>query len=118
MVAVASLFNQLLQHFPRTEFTSLVRKHQAEHRAKGFTCWTRFVAMLFCQLSHSASLRDICNGLSGCLGTLIHLGITRSPNKSTLSYANSKRPAVLFEELFWTALDRFPSTQLLGARLH
>jgi len=118
MVPVGSLFNQLLQHFPRTEFAALVRKHGAERGAKGFTCWTQFVAMLFCQLSHSASLRDICNGLSCCLGKLVHLGITRSPNKSTLSYANGKRPAALFEELFWTALDRFRSTQLLVARQH
>jgi hypothetical protein len=114
MVAVASLFNQLLQHFPRTEFASLVRKHQAERAAKGFTCWTQFVSMLFCQLSHAASLRDICNGLSCCLGKLVHLGITRSPKKSTLSYANEKRPAALFEDLFWTALNRFRSTELIG----
>jgi hypothetical protein len=116
MVPVASLFNQLLQHFPRSEFAALVRKHGAERDAKGFTCWTQFVAMLFCQLSHSASLRDICNGLSCCLGKLVHLGIMRSPNKSTLSYANQKRPASLFEDLFWTALERFRSTQWLGAR--
>jgi len=114
MVAVASLFNQLLQHFPRTEFAALVRKHQAERGAKGFTCWTQFVSMLFCQLSHAASLRDICNGLSCCLGKLVHLGITRSPKKSTLSYANEKRPAALFEDLFWTALNRFRSTERIG----
>jgi len=118
MVPVASLFNQLLKHFPRTEFAALVRKHGAERGAKGFTCWTQFVAMLFCHLSHSASLRDICNGLSCCLGKLVHLGITRTPNKSTLSYANQKRPASLFEDLFWTTLDRFRSAQLLGARSH
>jgi len=116
MVASASLFNQLLQHFPRTEFAALVRKNKAEHRAKGFTCWTQFVSMLFCQLSHAASLRDICNGLSCCLGKLIHLGITRSPKKSTLSYANEKRPAALFEDLFWTVLDRFRNEKLLGDR--
>lgn len=114
MVPAASLFNQLLQHFPRTEFAALVRKHQAERRAKGFTCWTQFVSMLFCQLSHAGSLRDICNGLSCCLGKLVHLGITRSPKKSTLSYANEKRPAALFEDLFWTVLQRFRSAQLLG----
>jgi hypothetical protein len=34
MVQAASLFNQLLQHFPRTEFASLVKKHQAERAAK------------------------------------------------------------------------------------
>ena len=116
MVSTASLFNQLLPHFPRTEFAALVRKHNAERRTKGFSCWTQFVAMLFCQLSHSASLREICNGLRCSLGKLVHLGITRSPNKSTLSYANEKRPASLFEDLFWTALGRFRSAQLLGVR--
>ena len=63
MVQVASLFNQLLKHFPRTEFATLVHKHQAERRAKGFSCWTQFVAMVFCQLSRTDSLREICNGV-------------------------------------------------------
>ena len=60
MVQAASLFNQLLQHFPRTEFGSLVKKHQAERAAKGFTCWTQFVAMTFCQLAHAGfATRDL-----------------------------------------------------------
>jgi hypothetical protein len=117
MVQVASLFNQLLKHFPRTEFAALVRKHGAERRAKGFTCWTQFVAMLFCQLSRTDSLREICNGLSCCLGKLIHLGVHRAPQRSTLSYANKHRPAALFEDLFWTALNRFRDQQLFGTRL-
>ena len=33
IVQVASLFNQLLQHFPRTEFAALVKKHAAERAA-------------------------------------------------------------------------------------
>ncbi len=118
MVAVASLFNQLLQHFPRTEFESLVQLHQAERHAKGFACWTQFVSMLFCQLAHTDSLREICNGLNCCLGKLIHLGISHGPKKSTLSYANRHRPAALFEHLFWTALGRFRQQQLLGRRSH
>ena len=75
MVKVASLFSQLLQHFPRTEFVSLVRKHRTEWHAKGFSSWTHFIAMLFCQLANADSLREICNGLACCLGKLIHLGI-------------------------------------------
>ena len=34
MVQAMSLFNQLLQHFPRNEFAALVRKHGAEKGAK------------------------------------------------------------------------------------
>jgi len=116
MVQAASLFNQLLQHFPRTEFASLVKEHQAERNAKGFTCWTQFVAMTFCQLAHADSLREICNGLACSEGKLVHLGVARAPNKSTLSYANEHRPAALFEDLFYTSLNRFREQQGLGAR--
>ncbi len=118
MVRVASLFSQLLAHFPRTEFAGLVVKHRGERGAKGFTCWTQFVAMLFCQVARADSLREICNGLACCLGKLVHLGVSRAPNKSTLSYANEHRPATLFEELFWTALGRFRKQEMLGVKRH
>ena len=116
MILVASLFNQLLQHFPRTEFAALVKQHEAERNAKGFACWTQFVAMMFCQLAHADSLREICNGLACSEGKLVHLGITNAPNKSTLSYANEHRPAALFQDLFYTALNRFREQEGLGAR--
>jgi hypothetical protein len=89
MVQAMSLFNQLLQHFPSLEFAALVKKHKAERAAKGFGCRTQLVAMLFCQLAHADSLREICNGLACCLGKLVHLGISKAPNKSSLAYANA-----------------------------
>jgi Transposase DDE domain/Domain of unknown function (DUF4372) len=118
IVQVASLFNQLLQHFPRTEFAALVKKHAAERATKGFTCWTQFVSMLFCQLGRADSLREICNGLGCCLGRLVHVGIGKAPCRSTLSYANEHRPAALFEDLFFTVLARFRDQQGLGTRQH
>jgi hypothetical protein len=116
MVRVASLFSQLLYHFPRTELAALVRKHKAERHSKGFTCWTQFVSMLFCQLARADSLREICGGLSCCLGKLVHLGVAKAPKKSTLSYANEHRPAALYEALFWSALKRFREQGGIGAR--
>ncbi len=116
MIKVSSLFSQLLHHFPRTEFAQLVAKHQAERHAKGFTCWTQLVSMLFCHMAHADSLREICGGLACCLGKLKHLGISKAPNKSTLSYANKHRPAALYEELFWTMADRFRKSGGLGSR--
>jgi hypothetical protein len=95
-----------------------VKKHGAEHAAKGFACWTQFVAMLFRQLGRADSLREICNGLACCLGRLVHPGIATAPSRSTLSYANEHRPAALFEDLFWTALGRFRDQQGLGSRQH
>ena len=54
IVQVATLFTQLLQHFPRTKFTALVKKHAAERDANGFACWTQFVSMLFCHVTSDA----------------------------------------------------------------
>lgn len=116
MVRTASLFSQLLGMFPRTEFASLVRKHGSDRASKGFDSWTHFVAMLFCQMSGADSLREICNGLACCIGKLSHLGVSEPPNKSTLSYANAHRPHAMFEELFFTAMDRFRTLGPLGAR--
>jgi hypothetical protein len=116
MVNTASLFSQLLTHFPRTKFQALVNKHAAEKGAKGFTCWTQFVSMLFCQLAHTDSLREICNGLRCCLGKLKHLGISTAPNKSTLAYANEHRPSQLYEDLFYETYAHFKSQGALGQR--
>jgi hypothetical protein len=115
MVKTASLFSQLLRHVPRTEFAALVGKHRAERYAKGFDSWTHFVAMLFAQVSGADSLRVICNGLSSCVGKMIHLGVGKAPNKSTLCYANQHRPHQLFEDLFWNSLSRFRQQGFLGA---
>lgn len=118
MIKTASLFSQLLEQIPRTEFAHIVKHHQGERHARGFTCWTQFVGMLFCQMAHADSLREICNGLACCLGKLVHLGIKDAPNKSTLSYANQHRPAAIYEDLFWSLMHRFRSNGQLGPRKH
>lgn len=117
MVKVGSLFGQLLAHFPRTEFAALVKAHGAERGAKGFTCWTQMVSMLFCQLGRADSLREICNGMRCCLGKLVHLGIGKAPNKSTLAYANEHRPAALYQDLFYRSLHYFRHRSGPGLRL-
>jgi len=106
MVKHSSIFSQLLSLFPRSEFQQLVRKHQAEKGAKGFTCWAQFTAMLFCQLAQAKSLREICDGLRSCLGKLAHIGLVKAPSRTTLSYANKHRPWKLYRDLFYIALDR------------
>jgi len=118
MVKTASLFSQLLDQIPRTEFARIVKEHHGERHARGFTCWTQCVSMLFCQLARADSLREICNGLACCLGKLVHIGIKDAPKKSTLSYANGHRPAEMYEDLFWCLLERFRERGQLGPRQH
>jgi hypothetical protein len=106
-----SIFSQLLQLFPRYEFQKLVQKTKAERHARGFTSWGQFVAMLFCQLGHAYSLREITHGLRSCEGKLKHLGIP-APHRSTLAYANEHRPWELYQELFLLLLKRVQSQGL------
>ena len=114
MRAFSSLFSQLLTIFSRVDFAAAVRRHKAERAAKGFDCWTQFVAMLFCQLGRAHSLREICGGLASVEGKLSHLGMGAAPARSTLSYANARRPAALFEDLFHTLLGRCQSLAAPG----
>jgi len=106
MKFTTSLFGQVLQITPRTEFLRLVHERGAERHAKGFTCWEQFVAMLFCQLAQSKSLREISDGLAVTCGKLNHLGLRKAPPKSTLSYANAHRPWELYQDVFFSLRER------------
>jgi hypothetical protein len=105
MVRHASLFSQLVALFNRSKFHGLVYRHKAERYSKGFSSWSHFVAMLFCQVAQAKSLREICDGLSCTMGKLRHLGITSAPKKSTLSYANANRPWKMYRDLFYQTLE-------------
>jgi hypothetical protein len=101
----SSIFSQLLQLFPRSEFQHLVTITQAERHAKGFPCWSQLVSMLFCQLGRAHSLREITGGLRSCEGKLKHLGMTAPPH-STLAYANQHRPWELYQQVFVKLFNR------------
>ena len=78
------------------ENTAEKRISSSERYAKGFSSWTQLVAMLFSQLAHADSLREICNGLACCEGKLLHLGIRDTPRRSSRRASRSaciSRPA-------------------------
>ena len=100
MERVCSIFSQILKFFPRTVFQAAVQQHQAEKHAKGMTCWSQFIALLFCHLGGARSLREITNGLAASEGKLRHLGVGIAPTRSTLAYANEHRPWQLYRTVF------------------
>ncbi|QQR66258.1 Transposase DDE domain protein [Candidatus Brocadiaceae bacterium B188] len=100
-----SIFGQLLQLFPRSEFYRAVKETNAEYHARGFSCWEQFISMLFCQLGRAHSLREITGGLRSCEGKLTHLGIT-APSRSTLAYANEHRPWQHYQKVFLNLLGQ------------
>jgi hypothetical protein len=100
MERVSSIFSQILKFFPKTIFDAAVAHHRGEKHAKGMTCWSQFVALLFCHLGGARSLREIIGGLAASEGKLRHLGIDRAPTRSTLAYANQHRPWQIYQEVF------------------
>ena len=64
------------------------------------TCWSQFIALLFCHLGGARSLREITNGLAASEGKLRHLGVGTAPTRSTLAYANEHRPWQLYRTVF------------------
>jgi hypothetical protein len=111
-----SLFPQLLQLLPRESFRKYVKHHQTDKANKGITSWTHLVSMLFCQFGHLNSVRDIPRGLCSILGSANHLGITKVPSKSSVSYINQHRPWQLFRDYYYSVLDHFQHQYSFGRK--
>jgi hypothetical protein len=113
-----NVFSQILLLIDRDIFNFLVRKHDSDKHHKGINSWTHLVSMLFCHLSSADSVRDISNGLHSTTGNMFHMGLSRVPSKSNLSYMNAHREHKLFRDLFMRLLDDLWQKQThLGSEL-
>jgi hypothetical protein len=96
-----TLFSQITSLIPRNLFADIVGKYKGNKHAKGIDSWTHFISMLFCQLGHANSVRDISNGLRSITGNIYHLGCTKAPSKSTVSYVNEHRDYRIFRDFYY-----------------
>lgn len=106
MQRFCSVFHQILKLVPRGEFQQLVDEQGSDRGSKGFSSWSQFVAMIFCQLGRAQSLREIEQGLASAEGRLQQLGIDGEAKRSTLSYANAHRPWPLYQSTFHLLFKR------------
>lgn len=107
-----SLFSQVLSLIDRSVVGKAVQQHDSDKYSKGINTWTHFVSMIFMQIAELTSLRDISNGLMSATGNLNHLGITKAPRKSSMSYINKHRTFEVFRDIYFKLLDRMePSLQ-------
>ena len=100
-----TLFSQIISKLDSSRFKKLATIHQTDKHQKGFNSWSHLVSMLFCQFAKSQSIRDISNGLRSATGNLNHLGMLKSPSKSTLSYQNKNRRWELFRDYYYVLLE-------------
>jgi hypothetical protein len=65
-----TVFLQLTDHLPRRTFRRLVKRYNANHWVRSFTCWEQFLAMAFGQLTYRESLRVGARGVRRNAGEL------------------------------------------------
>jgi hypothetical protein len=66
-----TVFSRLTDHLPRRTFRRLVKRYNANHRIRSFTCWEQFLAMAFAQLTYGESLRaGAVDVLPGSVGSV------------------------------------------------
>lgn len=96
MTQVCSVFSQLLQ--PRGEFVRAIKHHFAEPRGSPDGTVRGDVVL------SSGAVEVPCERFAwawpGCEAPLKHLGISETPKKSTLAYANENRPWALYQRVF------------------
>ena len=85
------VFAQLTSLIIRYEFDKCVLRYQGYYKVQDFSCWNQFLCMMFGQLTHRESSRDIITCLKAHRNKVFHLGIKQIVAHSTLTRANENR---------------------------
>jgi len=86
-----SIFSQLTDYLPWTQFQECVERYRGDYKLKRFSCWDQFLCMAFAQLTYRESLRDIEACRRANQTKLYHMGIRGRISRNTLANANSVR---------------------------
>jgi hypothetical protein len=105
MTNSTTVLRQLLQLLPEQQFQTFVGQHNADKYVKKFTTFNQLTTLLYAQMTGKECLREIESDLRLLDSTWTELGL-RSIARSTLSRANTHRPAAIFESLFYVLLEQ------------
>jgi hypothetical protein len=86
-----TVFAQLMDFVPDRQFQKCVARYQADRHLRRFSCWDQWLCMVFAQLTHRESLRDLEACLQAVSSKLYHLGIRSQVARSPLADANERR---------------------------
>jgi hypothetical protein len=94
-----SLFSQLIEFLPLTEFRRCVGRYDGNRRVRSFSCHDQLLCMAFGQLTGRESLRDLVTCLRALGSRLYHAGIRGRVCRSTLADANEQRDWRIYADL-------------------
>lgn len=103
------IIKQVLDLIDRPSFERLVKENKSDRYYKSFKCWPHFVTMMFGIFSRCDSMAEVCEGLRGMQGKLSHLGLEKSPAKSSAGDGLRNRDSAFFEALYYDLTKRYNS---------
>ncbi len=115
MPVQATIFSRLLQHVPWDVFDRAVDRHEGERGCRELTARSHLTALLVGQFIHAKGLRDIETAMEIQAPALKRRGIVPA-RRSTLSDANTVRPAEPFEAVIASLLGQLSPTKARQAR--
>lgn len=103
------IFKQLIDFIPKNKFDLLAKEYQTNRYYKAFPGWTQLVTILFGVFSRCDSMGEICDGMLVMQGKLNHLGLDKSPAKSTAGDGLRERDNDFFKDFYFLLLKHFES---------
>lgn len=94
------VMSQLLSLIPKPLVAELVEEYQADRYCKELYTYDHLVTMLYNAYGQCDSLRGLISGMQVHHHRLLHLGLLKTPCRSTLSDANTRRKEEFFGALF------------------
>ena len=103
------IFSQILKFISRDKVLQLSKKHSSDRYCKRFSTYEHLVTLMYAILNNCDSLREVVTGMLAWEQKLAHLGMASHPRRSTLSDANSRRSAAVFEDIYLSLLEKYGS---------
>lgn len=103
------ILKQVLNLVDSVAFKRLVESKSSDRYYKSFKTWPHFVTMMFGILSRCDSMAETCEGLRAMSGKLNHLGLSKSPAKSSAGDGLRNRKADFFEALYYKLTAQYAS---------
>lgn len=103
------LFSQILNLVNKAAIVKASKTVLADRYCKKFKTYDHLLVMLYAIFNRCTSIREVTTGIMACSSKLLHLGVTYSIRRSTLSDANKRRSYEVFEHIYRDLHKRYAS---------
>lgn len=100
-------FVQIVRLLPKDVVAQIISRNGSDYCTKRFNTWSHLLTMIFSCCANCESIREIVSGMRAMGGKLNNCNLSWIPAKSTLSDANAKRNAEVFEDIYFGLKDYF-----------